>query len=96
MSAPLQNTYFGETVWLFCVLLLLTMLGRAAFVFPFSFLHNWWACNEQLTFKEMIVIWCASSYCCISSDQILHIKGNLACFSASGFRKNPGELASLA
>ena len=53
----LQNTYFGETVWLFCVLLLLTMLGRAAFVFPFSFLHNWWARNEQLTVKEMIVIW---------------------------------------
>ena len=47
-------------MWLFCVLLLLTMLGRAAFVFPFSFLHNWWAKNEQLTFKEMIVIWCAS------------------------------------
>ena len=53
----LQNTYFGETVWLFCVLLLLTMLGRAAFVFPFSFLHNWWARSEQLTVKEMIVIW---------------------------------------
>ena len=59
-ECPPQNTYFGETVWLFCVLLLLTMLGRAAFVFPFSFLHNWWARNEQLTFKEMIVIWCAS------------------------------------
>ena len=47
-------------VWLFCVLLLLTMLGRAAFVFPFSMLHN--ACSrEQLSFKEMIVIWCVAS-----------------------------------
>jgi NhaP-type Na+/H+ or K+/H+ antiporter len=45
-------------VWLFCVLLLLTMLGRAAFVFPFSILHNLWAKHEQLSFKEMIVIWC--------------------------------------
>lgn len=56
-TVAVQNTYFGETVWLFCVLLLLTMLGRAAFVFPFSFLHNWWARNEQLSIKEMIVIW---------------------------------------
>lgn len=62
-SVHMQNTYFGETVWLFCVLLLLTMLGRAAFVFPFSFLHNWWARNEQLTIKEMIVIWYAYSGC---------------------------------
>ena len=61
-----QNTYFGETVWLFCVLLLLTMLGRAAFVFPFSFLHNWWARNEQLTIKEMIVIWCGPSFCSLN------------------------------
>ena len=53
----LQNTYFGETVWLFCVLLLLTMMGLAAFVFPLSFKNNWWARNEQLTVKEMIVIW---------------------------------------
>ncbi len=60
-----QNTYFGETVWLFCVLLLLTMLGRAAFVFPFSFLHNWWARNEQLTIKEMIVIWYVHPGCSV-------------------------------
>jgi hypothetical protein len=57
----LQNTYFGETVWLFCVLLLLTMLGRAAFVFPFSMLHNWFSREEErLTFNEMIVIWCVT------------------------------------
>ncbi|KAK9909394.1 hypothetical protein WJX75_001559 [Coccomyxa subellipsoidea] len=55
-----KNTYFGETVWLFCVLLLLTMLGRAAFVFPFSMLHNWFSREEErLTFNEMIVIWWA-------------------------------------
>ena len=54
-----QNTNIGDMVWLFCVLLLLTMLGRAAFVFPFGFLHN--ACSrERLSLKEMIVIWCAA------------------------------------
>jgi hypothetical protein len=58
LCAP-QNTNIGDMVWLFCVLLLLTMLGRAAFVFPFAFLHN--ACSrERLSFKEMIVIWCAA------------------------------------
>lgn len=48
----------GDLVWLFCVLLVLTLVGRAAFVFPLSLLHNWYA-QEQLSFKEMIVIWCA-------------------------------------
>jgi hypothetical protein len=52
----LQNTYFAETLWLFVVLTMLTMLGRAAFVFPLSFLHNVWS-REKLTVKEMIVIW---------------------------------------
>ena len=33
------------------------VLGRAAFVFPLSFVHNWWA-KEQLSVKEMVVIWC--------------------------------------
>ena len=56
--AALQNTMVGDLVWLFCVLLVLTLVGRAAFVFPLSLLHNWYA-QEQLSFKEMIVIWCA-------------------------------------
>lgn len=43
-------------MWLFCVLLLLMVLGRAAFVFPLSFVHNWWA-KDKLSFKEMIIIW---------------------------------------
>ena len=58
-TPALQNTMVGDLVWLFCVLLVLTLVGRAAFVFPLSLLHNWYA-QEQLSFKEMIVIWCAS------------------------------------
>ena len=52
----LQNTKPIELTWLFCVLLLLMVLGRAAFVFPLSFLHNWWS-KEQLSVKEMVIIW---------------------------------------
>jgi hypothetical protein len=51
-----QNAYGWEIAWLFCVLLLLMVLGRAAFVFPLSFVHNWWA-KDKLSFKEMIIIW---------------------------------------
>lgn len=53
----LQNTYLGEALWLFFVLLVLLMLGRAAFVFPISFMHNLWS-REKLAVREMIVIWC--------------------------------------
>ena len=52
----LQNTYLGEALWLFFVLLILLMLGRAAFVFPLSFLHNFWS-SEKLAKREMVVIW---------------------------------------
>ena len=52
----MQNTYLGEALWLFFVLLVLLMLGRAAFVFPISFLHNLWS-REKLALREMIVIW---------------------------------------
>jgi len=52
----LQNTYLGEALWLFFVLLVLLMLGRAAFVFPISFLHNLWS-REKLAKREMVVIW---------------------------------------
>ena len=52
----MQNTYLGEALWLFFVLLVLLMLGRAAFVFPISFLHNLWS-REKLAKREMVVIW---------------------------------------
>ena len=54
----LQNTYLAEALWLFFVLLVLLMLGRAAFVFPISFMHNLWS-REKLALREMIVIWLA-------------------------------------
>ena len=57
-AACLQNTYLGEALWLFFVLLVLLMLGRAAFVFPISFMHNLWS-REKLAFREMVVIWSA-------------------------------------
>lgn len=52
----MQNTYLGEALWLFFVLLVLLMLGRAAFVFPISVLHNLWS-REKLAKREMVVIW---------------------------------------
>ena len=52
----LQNTYLFEAMWLFCVLLVLLLLGRAAFIFPISFLHNVWS-REKLGLKEMVIIW---------------------------------------
>lgn len=58
LLACLQNTYLGEALWLFFVLLVLLMLGRAAFVFPISFMHNLWS-REKLALREMIVIWSA-------------------------------------
>ena len=64
-TPAVQNTMVGDLVWLFCVLLVLTLVGRAAFVFPLSLLHNWYA-QEQLSFKEMIVIWCAPALSCCS------------------------------
>ena len=67
-TACLQNTYLGEALWLFFVLLVLLMLGRAAFVFPISFMHNLWS-REKLAFREMIVIW---------SALIPHLPGTLA------------------
>ena len=63
-SARAQNTMVGDMVWLFCVLLVLTLLGRAAFVFPLSLAHNWYA-REQLSFKEMVVIWRAPRSPCL-------------------------------
>eukprot|EP00891_Asterochloris_glomerata_P003501 jgi/Astpho2/3501/e_gw1.00056.5.1_t len=53
-----QNTYLFEAMWLFCVLLVLLLLGRAAFIFPISFLHNVWS-REKLGLKEMVIIWYA-------------------------------------
>eukprot|EP00884_Botryococcus_braunii_P015756 jgi/Botrbrau1/2864/Bobra.0036s0009.1 len=52
------NTFVWETLWLVVLLTLLTMMGRAAFVFPFSLLHNCWS-REKLSWKEMVVIWWA-------------------------------------
>lgn len=53
----MQNTVVADVSWLFLVLLLLMCLGRAMFVFPLSYCHNYWA-HEKLTFKEVVVIWC--------------------------------------
>lgn len=58
----MQNTYLGEALWLFFVLLVLLMLGRAAFVFPISLLHNLWS-REKLAKREMVVIWYVHKAC---------------------------------
>ena len=60
--AGLQNTYALEVLWLFLVLLLLMCLGRAVFVFPLSWAHNWWS-RERLSFRDSVIIWCVALGC---------------------------------
>ena len=52
-----QNTYFGELTWMFCVLVLLMMVGRAVFVFPLTLFHNLLAAEERISMKDAVVIW---------------------------------------
>ncbi|KAK9825253.1 hypothetical protein WJX74_003416 [Apatococcus lobatus] len=54
-----QNTYFGELTWMFCVLVLLMMVGRAVFVFPLTLFHNLLAAEERISMKDAVVIWWA-------------------------------------
>ncbi|KAK9850077.1 hypothetical protein WJX84_003336 [Apatococcus fuscideae] len=54
-----QNTYFGELTWMFCVLVLLMLVGRAVFVFPLTLFHNLLAKEERISMKDAVVIWWA-------------------------------------
>ena len=55
---PPQNTYFSELVWLFVVLLVLLMVGRALYVVPACWLHNVWS-SEKVSVRDVVIIWCA-------------------------------------
>lgn len=55
----MQNTYPSELVWLFVTLLVLLLFGRALYVVPFALLHNMWS-PEQLSPRDIVVVWCAS------------------------------------
>ena len=67
----MQNTYALEVLWLFLVLLLLMCLGRAVFVFPLSWAHNWWS-RERLSLRDSVIIWCAPVWPAQGLDSNMH------------------------
>lgn len=52
-----QSTYMREGALLFCMLLLLTLLGRAAFVFPLSAILNLRRGVRRISFRQQVIIW---------------------------------------
>lgn len=49
-----------EAVWLVVVLTVLLVTARAAFVIPFSLLHNCWSAPaERLTRRDVVIVWWA-------------------------------------
>lgn len=51
-----QNTYFSELIWLFVVLLVLLLVGRALYVVPACWLHNLWSA-EKVSVRDVVIIW---------------------------------------
>lgn len=50
----------GKSIGISSILLGLVLIGRAAFVFPLSFLSNLTkkAPNEKITWRQQVSIWC--------------------------------------
>lgn len=56
----LQGANAIEAVWLVVVLTVLLVTARAAFVIPFSLLHNCWSAPaERLTRRDVVIVWWA-------------------------------------
>lgn len=56
----LQGANAVEAVWLVVVLTVLLVVARAAFVVPFSLLHNFWSAPaERLRRRDVIIVWWA-------------------------------------
>lgn len=51
-----QNAYTVEAIWLVLLLSALLACARAAFVVPFSLLHNIWS-SEKLTSRDIVIVW---------------------------------------
>jgi NhaP-type Na+/H+ or K+/H+ antiporter len=54
----LQGANAAEAVWLVLVLTALLAAARAAFVVPFSLLHNIWSA-DKLSSRDIVVVWWA-------------------------------------
>lgn len=56
----LQGANAFEAVWLVLVLTVLLMAARAAFVVPFSLLHNCWSApTDRLNRRDVVIVWWA-------------------------------------
>jgi lysylphosphatidylglycerol synthetase-like protein (DUF2156 family) len=56
----LQGANAIEAVWLVVVLTVLLVTARAAFVIPFSLLHNCWSAPaDRLTRRDVVIVWWA-------------------------------------
>lgn len=59
-ARPLQGANAAEALWLVLVLTALLVAARAAFVVPFSILHNMMSGSEQrLSARDIVVVWWA-------------------------------------
>lgn len=55
-----QGANAVEAVWLVVVLTVLLVAARAAFVIPFSLLHNLWSAPaDRLTRRDVVIVWWA-------------------------------------
>jgi hypothetical protein len=54
---PRQAAYLIESVWLVLVLSALLLIARAAFVIPFSVVHNLMPHAEKLSRRDVVIIW---------------------------------------
>jgi NhaP-type Na+/H+ or K+/H+ antiporter len=52
-----QSAYLIESIWLVLVLSVLLLVARAAFVVPFSLVHNMMPHAERFTRRDVIIIW---------------------------------------
>ena len=58
IGARAQNTFVGQAMSMFGIVLVLLLASRAVFVFPIMALHNLWS-SEKLPLRQIIVAWCA-------------------------------------
>ena len=63
-----QNTYIGQAMGLFGIVLVLLLASRAVFLFPILAAHNYF-CVEKLPFRHAVVAWCALR-CVLLPDRI--------------------------
>ena len=52
----MQNTYIGQAMGLFGIVLVLLLVSRAVFLFPILAVHNFF-CAEKLPFRHTVVAW---------------------------------------